>query len=146
MFRCVDFFTYKGVQGKMNAAQRFYLRASGVTGGLAVAVGAFGAHGLKSVLSEDMLAIYETGVRYHFYHALALLAVALAPAELWQGKSMLWASRLLLAGIAIFSGSLYALAITETRWLGAITPIGGAAMIAGWICIAFAAASRPDAE
>jgi uncharacterized membrane protein YgdD (TMEM256/DUF423 family) len=121
----------------MNTAQRFYLRAAGVMGGLAVVVGAFGAHGLKSVLSDEMLAIYQTGVQYHFYHALALLALALAPPALWHGRSTVWAARLFLIGIVIFSGSLYTLAITEVRWLGAITPFGGLAMIAGWICLAF---------
>jgi len=130
----------------MSSAQRFYLRASGVAGGLAVVVGAFGAHGLKSVLSEDMLVVYETGVRYHFYHALALLALALAPADLWRQRSTLWAARLFLTGITIFSGSLYALAITETRWLGAITPFGGLAMIAGWICVALSASSRSGVD
>jgi uncharacterized membrane protein YgdD (TMEM256/DUF423 family) len=105
---------------------------------LAVALGAFGAHGLKTRVTPDLLAVFETGVRYHMYHALALLAVAwqversgspLAPAAGW----------LFVAGIAIFSGSLYAMTFTGARWLGAITPIGGICFIAGWALLAAAA-------
>lgn len=105
--------------------------------GLAVAFGAFGAHGLKGVLSADMLANFETGVRYHMYHALALVAVALAYAQ-WQKPLLVTAGWLFVAGIVIFSGSLYVLSLTGLRWLGAITPIGGVALIAGWVLLAVA--------
>ena len=106
--------------------------------GLAVAFGAFGAHGLKGVLSADMLATFETGVRYHMYHALALIAVALAYAQ-WQKPLLIMAGWLFVAGIVIFSGSLYLLSLTGLRWLGAITPIGGVALIVGWVLLAVAA-------
>ena len=119
----------------MNPTQAFYIRVSAVTGCLAVIIGAFGAHGLEAVLSEEMKTIYETGVKYHFYHALAMLAVCMGPASLWERNSTRWALRMFLIGIIVFSGSLYVLAITEIKWLGAITPIGGTAMIAGWLLL-----------
>ena len=105
---------------------------------LGVALGAFGAHGLKGTLSPDMLANFETGVRYQMYHAMALLAVAWAVTR-WPGGLTNAAGWLFVAGIVIFSGSLYLLSITGLRWLGAITPIGGVAMIAGWGCLIVAA-------
>lgn len=121
------------------AQQIFFLRTAAVLGGLAVALGAFGAHGLKERLTPDMLFTFEIGVRYHMYHALALLALALAPQGLWSSTGATVAAWAWLAGILIFSGSLYLLALTETRWLGAITPIGGVALLAGWIALAVAA-------
>lgn len=105
---------------------------------LGVALGAFGAHGLKGTLSPDMLANFETGVRYQMYHAMALLAVAWAVTR-WPGGLTNAAGWLFIVGIVIFSGSLYLLSITGMRWLGAITPIGGVAMIAGWGCLILAA-------
>ena len=107
-------------------------------GALGVALGAFGAHGLKERVSADMVAVWETGARYHVLHALALLATGWA-CERWPGAYASGAGWLFLAGIALFSGSLYALALTGVRTLGAITPIGGACFIAGWICLAIAA-------
>ena len=102
----------------------------------AVALGAFGAHALESRLTEDLLGTFETGVRYHFYHALALVAVVVA-IRFWPNASLATvAGWLFVAGILIFSGSLYILALSGIRWLGAITPIGGVAFIAGWICLA----------
>ena len=106
--------------------------------GLGVALGAFGAHGLKGTLSPDMLANFETGVRYQMYHALALLAVAWAYAQ-WQKPLLVTGGWLMVAGIVIFSGSLYVLSLTGMKWLGAITPIGGVALIAGWGCLVVAA-------
>ena len=105
---------------------------------LGVALGAFGAHGLKSRVSADMLAIWETGTRYHLLHALALVATGWA-CERWPGGYVGAAGWLFLAGIALFSGSLYALAVTGVRAFGAITPIGGLCLIAGWVCLAMAA-------
>lgn len=105
---------------------------------LGVALGAFGAHGLKGTLSADMLANFETGVRYQMYHAMALLAVAWAVTR-WPGGLTNAAGWLFVIGIVIFSGSLYLLSITGLRWLGAITPIGGVAMIVGWGCLIVAA-------
>jgi uncharacterized membrane protein YgdD (TMEM256/DUF423 family) len=100
-----------------------------------VALGAFAAHGLQARLSPNALSVFETGVRYQMYHALALLAVAYA-AQRWGGALPSWAGGLFIVGIVLFSGSLYALAITDVRTLGAITPLGGLAFLAGWACLA----------
>ena len=99
-----------------------------VNGALAVAAGAFGAHGLKALLSPNMLAVFETSARYHMYHALAMAIAALAGAR--------FAPALFLGGIVLFSGSLYLLALSGITWLGAITPIGGVLFLAGWVCLA----------
>ena len=101
---------------------------------LAVGIGAFGAHGLKSHLTNEMLQIYKTGVEYHFYHALGLLAVGLLSLNMPSGL-LNWSAVLLTAGIILFSGSLYVLAVTGIKWLGAITPLGGVSFIAGWILL-----------
>jgi uncharacterized membrane protein YgdD (TMEM256/DUF423 family) len=109
-----------------------------VFGFLAVAAGAFGAHALRARLGAEMLAVWETAARYQMYHALALLAVAMAaaraPAGGWTAAGWLFT-----AGIVVFSGSLYLLAFSGTRWLGAITPIGGVCFLAGWVALALAA-------
>lgn len=118
------------------------LRIAAGLGGLAVILGAFGAHGLAKRLTPDLLAVFETGVRYHMYHALALLAVAAAGGNLWSSRWTPIACWAWAAGILVFSGSLYLLAVTGQRWLGAITPIGGAAFILGWLFIALAAGSQ----
>ena len=89
-----------------------------------------------------MLEVWETAVKYHFYHVIPMLALACAPAPIWEKRAAGIAEWLLLAGIVIFSGSLYLLALTEIRWLGAITPFGGVAFIAGWLAICFAATAR----
>lgn len=108
-------------------------------GAAAVALGAFGAHALDGRVEARLLDVFETGVRYHMYHALALIAVVVA-INYWPNSSLpVIAGWLFLAGIAIFSGSLYLLTFTGKSWLGAITPIGGVALIAGWICLAVAA-------
>ena len=101
---------------------------------LAVGIGAFGAHGLKSHLTNEMLQIYKTGVEYHFYHALGLLAVGLLSLNMPSGLLNLSAI-LLTVGIILFSGSLYVLAVTGIKWLGAITPFGGVSFVAGWILL-----------
>jgi uncharacterized membrane protein YgdD (TMEM256/DUF423 family) len=110
---------------------------------IAVGLGAFGAHGLKDKLSADMLAVYRTGVDYHFYHALGLLALGMIAAHLPESDLVKWSGALMAAGIVLFSGSLYLLALTGTRWLGAITPVGGAAWIVAWALLA-AALLRTD--
>lgn len=102
---------------------------------LGVMAGAFGAHLLKERIGPDMLAVYETGARYHLIHAVALLAVGLA-AERWRSRGIDLAGTLLVAGIVLFSGSLYALAISGVRVLGAITPFGGLSWIVGWVVLA----------
>lgn len=106
-----------------------------VVGGLGVVLGAFGAHGLRGRVEPELLAIFETGVRYHMYHALALLAVGLAAARTGGALSTA-AGWCFLAGITIFSGSLYLMTLTGARWLGAITPVGGALLIVGWAVLA----------
>ncbi len=116
-----------------------YLLIAALNGFLAVALGAFGAHGLKQKLSADMLAIYHTGVQYHFYHTFALFGVALLMLQWPQSGALRWSALLFVIGIAIFSGSLYVLALTGIRWLGAITPLGGVAFLSGWIMLAVAA-------
>lgn len=112
----------------MRAAD-FWLALGGINAFISVAAGAFGAHGLKQRLSSDLLAAFETGARYQMYHALGLLAVAFA---LGQGRSASTAGWAMLAGIVLFSGSLYALALTGIRPVGAITPLGGLCFLAGW--------------
>lgn len=112
-----------------------WFQVAAVLCGLAVALGAFGAHGLKERLSPDLLVIFEVGVRYQFYHGLALLGLSLAGASFWQGSWPRRASLAWLFGTLVFSGSLYVLAITGLRWMGAITPIGGVALILGWIMV-----------
>lgn len=102
---------------------------------LGVAAGAFGAHALRDRLPADLLAVYETAARYQLYHALALLAVALAAAR-WPGGGWGAAGWLFTAGIVIFSCSLYLLALTGSRWLGAVTPVGGLCLLAGWAMLA----------
>ena len=111
--------------------ERMFFTMGALLAGLAVAAGAFGAHGLRDRLTPDMLAIFETAVRYQMYHALALLAVAWA-ATRWPDSSAVLAGWCFVAGIVVFSGSLYVLALTGVRWLGAITPLGGLAFLAGW--------------
>jgi uncharacterized membrane protein YgdD (TMEM256/DUF423 family) len=109
-----------------------------IAGGIAVALGAFGAHGLKTRVDAELLVIFETGVRYHMYHALALLAVGWA-ATRWPGAAVTTAGWAFLVGIVVFSGSLYLMTFTGARWLGAITPIGGVAFLVGWVSLALAA-------
>jgi uncharacterized membrane protein YgdD (TMEM256/DUF423 family) len=98
---------------------------------LAVTLGAFGSHSLKAILAPDMLAVFETGARYQMYHALALLAVGWA-AHQYPQASFRIAGWLFVAGILLFSGSLYVLALSGVRWLGAVTPLGGVCFLAGW--------------
>jgi uncharacterized membrane protein YgdD (TMEM256/DUF423 family) len=117
---------------------RLWIVLGAVNAFLSVAAGAFGAHGLKARLPPDLLTIFETGARYHMYHSLGLIAIGLVaqarPSPLLSGAG--WA---MLAGILLFSGSLYALALTGVRALGAITPIGGLGFLAGWALLAVAA-------
>ncbi len=99
--------------------------------GLGVALGAFGAHALRARIPDDLLATFETGVRYQMYHALGLLALAWAAGR-WPRRRLASAAGLLVVGTLIFSGSLQLLAVTGVRWLGAVTPVGGVLLIAGW--------------
>jgi uncharacterized membrane protein YgdD (TMEM256/DUF423 family) len=116
----------------MTTSAKLFLVLGGLAALAAVALGAFGAHALKDRLPPEMLAVWRTGAEYHFFHALGLIAVGLVAAQ-WPGSALLkWSGWLMLAGIALFSGSLYLLAATGTRWLGAVTPVGGTAFIAAW--------------
>jgi uncharacterized membrane protein YgdD (TMEM256/DUF423 family) len=113
---------------------RLLFCSAGIVGFLGVAHGAFAAHGLRTRLEPDLLAVFETGARYQMYHAFALWAAAWGWAR-WQHKAFAAAGALFVAGIAVFSGSLYLLALTGAQWLGAVTPIGGLALLTGWLCL-----------
>jgi len=116
----------------MAAGAKLFLAVGGVGALLAVALGAFGAHALKGRLPPEMLTVWHTGVEYHVFHALGLLTVGLVAAQLPESALLKWSGWLMLAGIVLFSGSLYALALSGERWLGAVTPAGGLAFIAAW--------------
>lgn len=120
---------------------RGYATAGALSGFIAVAVGAFGAHALKAHLSPDLLQVFETGARYQMYHAFALLAAALVAGD-ENHQPALWAARLFLTGTVLFSGSLYALALTGITRFGLVTPFGGLAFLAGWLCLAVAVRRR----
>jgi uncharacterized membrane protein YgdD (TMEM256/DUF423 family) len=120
---------------------RLLLACAGVAGFLGVALGAFGSHALKTRLAPEMLAVFDTGVRYQMYHVFALVAVAWAQSR-WPARVFTVAGWLFIAGIVIFSGSLYLLAFTGVRALGAVTPLGGLAFLAGWLCLAWGAGTR----
>jgi uncharacterized membrane protein YgdD (TMEM256/DUF423 family) len=117
---------------------RVFFALGAVSALIAVAAGAFGAHALRERLSSDLLGVFEVAARYHMYHALALLAAAWAVGR-WPAGSAVAAGWLFLAGTVIFSGSLYLLALTGQRWLGAVTPLGGLAFILGWAALAWTA-------
>ncbi len=126
----------------MTGTARLFLALAAAFGLLGVAAGAFGVHGLKSVLEPDLLVVFETGARYQMYHALALLIVAvLAGAN--DARSLRVAGWLFAAGVVVFSGSLYALALTGIRGFGAVTPLGGLALLGGWIALLAAAVGTP---
>jgi uncharacterized membrane protein YgdD (TMEM256/DUF423 family) len=115
--------------------ERFFFSTGAMSALVAVAAGAFGAHGLRGRLSPESLAVFETAARYQMYHGLALMAAAWAAGR-WSGSLPFAAGWLFLVGTVLFSGSLYGLALTGVRWLGAITPLGGVAFLAGWVCLA----------
>ena len=115
-----------------------FLIAAAIIAALAVALGAFGAHALKEKVTESALAVFETGIKYQFYHVFALLAAGIL-FQNFPNDYMLWSGRLFIAGIILFSGSLYALTFIlssgaeNLKWIGAITPFGGLCFIAGWV-------------
>ncbi len=123
-----------------------FLKTAALSGALSVILGAFAAHGLKKILTTDDLQIFETAVRYQFYHVFALLAAGILYKE-FPGKLMAWAGKLFITGVILFSGSLYLLCYVKynqlpLNWLGAITPFGGAAFIAGWVLLFLAVVKR----
>jgi len=118
---------------------RTFLLIGALGGAVGVSLGAFGAHGLRGRVSPEMLTVFETGVRYHLYHALALVAIGSIMDRLEGGRLIVAAGWLFTAGIVLFSGSLYLLALTGVTRLGAVTPVGGVAFLLGWACLAVAA-------
>jgi uncharacterized membrane protein YgdD (TMEM256/DUF423 family) len=113
---------------------RLFLLAGILAGGIGVMAGAFGAHALEGAVSPERLETFKTGVSYQIYHGLGLLFVGLARMS-WSAGALDWAGGLFIAGILLFSGSLYLLVLTNTAWWGAVTPVGGAALILGWITL-----------
>ncbi|MEK6707628.1 MAG: DUF423 domain-containing protein [Pseudomonadota bacterium] len=116
---------------------RTFLMLGAINAFLCVAFGAFGAHGLKQRLSVDMLAVYQTGVQYHFYHALGLIVVGLVLLHLPKSRPVVLSGWLMLTGIVLFSISLYALSLTGIRGLGMVTPFGGVAFLSAWALLAY---------
>ena len=121
--------------------ERLFIIIGALSGGIGVAAGAFGAHALRARLEPRMLEVFETGARYQMYHAIAMLAAAWIVTRFPGGVANA-SGWLFLAGTVLFSGSLYAMALTGVRALGAITPLGGVCFIAGWVCLALAAMRR----
>ena len=113
-----------------------FLLSSAVAAFLAVGLGAFAAHGLRGRLDNPTLEIFQTAVRYHFFHALGLALIAVLSKEYPKSRLLHWAGWLMLAGIALFSGSLYVLSLSGIKWLGAVTPLGGLAFMSAWLLLA----------
>jgi len=126
----------------ITAMDRNFLWIGAVINFLGVAAGAFGAHALRSRLSADMLGVFETGVRYQMYHGFAILLVALLIGNAGPARLLLISGWSFVGGVVLFSGSLYALTLTEMRTLGAITPLGGLLFLLGWGCLALYALLR----
>ena len=123
----------------MPPTAKLFILLGALAGAAGVVLGAFGAHALKARLAPDVLAIWQTAVQYHFWHALALIAIGILIALALPGSALLrWAGWLMVAGILLFSGSLYALALSGVRSLGAVTPFGGVAWITEWVLLAVA--------
>ena len=118
--------------------ERIFFLSGAISAFIGVAAGAFGAHGLEDRLNADMLSVFEIGVRYQMYHAFGLLAAAWAYSK-WPSKLVSTGGWLFVIGTVLFSGSLYLLSITGLKWFGAVTPFGGVAFLAGWICLAWCA-------
>ena len=111
---------------------RLFLIIGSINAMLAIMLGAFGAHALKTRLSNELVNVFQTAVQYHFYHALGLLVIGLVALQIPSSALLKWSGGVMLTGMLIFSGSLYLLAVTNIRWLGAITPVGGVAFIIAW--------------
>ncbi len=122
----------------MLPAAKLFVLLGALVAALGVALGAFGAHALKARLSAEMLAVWQTAVQYHLWHALGLIAIGLLAQHLPASVPVRLAGWLMLAGIVLFSGSLYVLAASGPRWLGAVTPFGGACFIFAWLALALA--------
>jgi len=122
----------------MTLAAKLFLSLGAFAAALGVALGAFGAHALKARLGADLLAVWQTAVQYHLWHALGLVGIGLLAQHLPESGPLRLAGWLMLAGIVLFSGSLYVLALSGMRWLGALAPFGGACFILGWLALAYA--------
>jgi len=122
----------------MPPTSKLFLILGGINAALVVMLGAFGAHGLKAKLTAEMLAVYQTGVHYHLFHALGLLAIGIVATQIADSVWLKWSGWLILLGIILFSGSLYVLSVSGLRWLGMVTPFGGVAFIAAWIVFVIA--------
>jgi uncharacterized membrane protein YgdD (TMEM256/DUF423 family) len=122
----------------MLPAAKLFVSLGALAAALGVALGAFGAHALKARLSADMLAVWQTAVQYHLWHALGLVGIGILAQHLPGSGPLRLAGWLMLAGIVLFSGSLYVLAASGVRWLGAVTPFGGGCLIAGWLAVVYA--------
>lgn len=131
----------------MNIMHRGFIKTAAILGALSVAIGAFAAHNLKGLISNYALEIFETAVKYQFYHVFGLLAVGILYKE-FPGRTLKWSGRLFIIGIMLFSGSLYILAFIKAavlpgyNWIGAITPFGGLCFILGWIFLFFGVAKK----
>ncbi len=119
-----------------NGSYHWLLLAGSINMFLAVALGAFGAHAVKTSLPPDLMAVFQTGNQYHFYHALGLLAVGFGAGLFRCSRLIRLSGVFILTGLVLFSGSLYVLSLTGQRWIGMITPIGGTALLAGWLLMA----------
>lgn len=123
----------------MQPVARLFIALGSINAALAVILGAFGAHILKTRLSPEMLTVYHVGSQYHFYHAIGMLLIGLLASQLHNDGMLQLSGFLMLAGIVLFSGSLYLLAVTGVTWLGAVAPLGGLAFIAAWVVLALTA-------
>ena len=121
---------------------RIFYICAGLIGFLGFVFGAFAAHGLKAVVEPDMVGVFEAGVRYQMYHAFALFAAAWGWSR-WRTKAFGAAGWLFVIGVVVFSGTLYVIALTGARWLGAVTPFGGMALLTGWLCLVVGAIRAP---
>jgi len=126
--------------------QSIFLFFGALSAGIGVGMGAFGAHGLKNVLSPDMLAVYQTGASYQMWHALGLIGIALVRRDDPGSRLLHWAGWLMLLGIVLFSGSLYLLALLDIKALGMITPFGGVSFLIAWLLLALYGARKPQAS
>ncbi|CAH9018034.1 DUF423 domain-containing protein [Candidatus Nitrosacidococcus sp. I8] len=117
---------------------KFFISTGAFFAALGILLGAFGAHGLKNRLETHMLEVWHTGVNYHMYHALGLIFIGILLHQIGDSSLIKWSGRLMITGIILFSGSLYLLAFTGIKWLGAITPLGGISFITAWLLLSFA--------
>jgi uncharacterized membrane protein YgdD (TMEM256/DUF423 family) len=131
------------IANQVSPTAKLFLILGGINAALVVLLGAFGAHGLKARMTAEMLAVYQTGVHYHLFHALGLLAVGLVVTQISDSAYLRWSGWLMLAGIVLFSGSLYVLSVSGLRWLGIVTPFGGISFIVAWILFVVAIVKSP---